>query len=107
MLRVRGPRTRFIAAVPIKKEPLVYRAESVSYPFEVGLGGRGSRERDDVEATGGRFAVRLGGASEIELSGEGQAALLGGGYGGRGESPEGVATVAYLYESPEPVPGGG
>jgi len=51
--------------------------------------------------------VRLGGASEIELGGEGQAALLGGSHGGRGVSPEGVATVADLYESPEPVPGGG
>ena len=51
--------------------------------------------------------MRLGGASEIELGGQGQAALLGGSHGGRSVSPEGVATVAYLYESPEPVPGGG
>ena len=51
--------------------------------------------------------MRLGGASEIELGGEGQAALLGGGYGGCGVPPEGVATVAHLYESPEPAPGGG
>ena len=107
MLRVRGPRTRFIAAVPIKKERLVYRAESVSYPFEVGLGGRGARERDDVKATGRRFAVRLGGGSEIELGGEGQAALLGGGHGGCGVSPQGVASVAHFHERPEPVLGGG
>jgi hypothetical protein len=54
---------------PRKKERLVYRAESVSYPFEVRLRRGGARKRDDVEATGWRFALRLGDGGEIELGG--------------------------------------